>query len=1067
MHPYRNLPLRHKLTILSLVTTTVAMLLACVGFVAYELLTFKQELVGDAATAAEMIGYNSASALSFNDAKSAEQTLQGLSAQSDIIAACIYDKEGRVFATYPSTEPVASFGPPVREVVDRFGSDRLEIFRPIRVGGEEIGTIYVRSDFREVRERIRQLAWIVGVVMVVAMLGAYFLAARLQRIISAPVSELAAIVGRVGVEKDFSIRAVKHGDDELGRLIDGFNEMLAQIQARDRALQEAQSGLEQRVALRTTELAQSLSLLSATLESTADGIVVIDGSGRITSYNAKFAAMWRLTDDQIAQPVDDRMVAHVAEQLKDGEAFLAKVRELSNQPEAESHDVLEMKDGRVFERDSQPQRLNGVPVGRVWCFRDITERTRADTDLRWKTAVLEAQVDSSPDGILIVDAQRNRILQNRLFGDLWNVPREIAEHQDTLRQVEFVRTQAKDPETLAKKILHLYAHPDETSRDEIELKDGTVLDRHSSPVRGKDGVNYGRIWTVRDITDRKRAESKLAEASGLLEALLANSPDSIYFKDRESRFVRFSRAVTRRFPQQAPDWLTGKSDADLFSPEHAVPAYRDEQEIMRTGVPIVGKLEKETPSHGPATWALTTKMPWRDGTGAIVGTFGISKDVTALKDTEAKLAYERDQLRALLDSSPDVIYFKDTQSRFTLVSRSKVQATIARVPDLRARRTAHGLAADVPEGEILTGLTDFDTFGDDEARVAYEDEQKIVRTGEPVVGKLEKQTFLDGTTLWSLTSKMPWLDPAGKIIGTFGISKDISDLKATEAKLEATHRQLLQTSREAGMAEVATGVLHNVGNVLNSVNVSATLVADHVRHTKAANVAKIATLLAQHQADLAGFLTKDPRGQMIPGYLGTLAESLAEEHKVILQELDHLRKNIEHIKDIVSMQQTFARTSGVTETVSVPDLIDDALRINAGSLERHAIATIREYQARPVITTDKHKVMQVLINLVGNAKYACDESGRSDKKITVRITHEGHAVRIAVIDNGIGIPAENLTRIFNHGFTTKKTGHGFGLHSGALAARELGGSLSVESGGRGQGATFIFELPGQPETRAA
>jgi signal transduction histidine kinase len=259
-------------------------------------------------------------------------------------------------------------------------------------------------------------------------------------------------------------------------------------------------------------------------------------------------------------------------------------------------------------------------------------------------------------------------------------------------------------------------------------------------------------------------------------------------------------------------------------------------------------------------------------------------------------------------------------------------------------------------------------------------------------------------------------------------------------------------------------VLHNVGNVLNSVNVSATLAAEQVRHTKGANVAKLAALFEQHKSDLGVFLTKDSRGQMIPAYLGTLAEMLGDEQKTLITELEHLRKNVEHIKDIVAMQQSYARTSGVMETVSVPDLVEDALRINAGSLARHDIHLVRDYEARPVVSTDKHKVMQILINLVRNSKYACDESGRIDKKITVRTTSDDHCIRISVSDNGVGIPAENLMRIFNHGFTTRKSGHGFGLHSGALAAKELGGKLTVHSDGLGHGATFVLELPFKPGT---
>jgi C4-dicarboxylate-specific signal transduction histidine kinase len=301
---------------------------------------------------------------------------------------------------------------------------------------------------------------------------------------------------------------------------------------------------------------------------------------------------------------------------------------------------------------------------------------------------------------------------------------------------------------------------------------------------------------------------------------------------------------------------------------------------------------------------------------------------------------------------------------------------------------------------------------------------------------------------------------------TQSLEKEIEERKRMELEIERVHRELLATSRQAGMADVATGVLHNVGNVLNSVNVSATLIGDHVRHTKAVNIAKVAALFDEHKADLAGFLTKDARGQMIPSYLSSLAETLVTERKALNTEIDDLRNNVEHIKNIVAMQQAYARVSGVFETVSVPDIVEDALHINAGSLARHEVDIFRDYQARPVVTTDKHKVMQILINLVRNAKYACDESGRTDKQITMRTTSDDRGVKIAISDNGVGIPAENLTRIFNHGFTTRKDGHGFGLHSGALAARELGGALTVQSDGPGRGATFVLELPYKPATPA-
>ena len=162
------------------------------------------------------------------------------------------------------------------------------------------------------------------------------------------------------------------------------------------------------------------------------------------------------------------------------------------------------------------------------------------------------------------------------------------------------------------------------------------------------------------------------------------------------------------------------------------------------------------------------------------------------------------------------------------------------------------------------------------------------------------------------------------------------------------------------------------------------------------------------------------------------------------------------------MQQSYAKLCGVTETIAVVDLVEDSLRLNAGAFVRHGVTLRREFSEVPPITVDKHKVLQILVNLVRNAKYACDESGKTEKLITLRIDTAANGVRISVIDNGVGILAENMGRLFTHGFTTRQSGHGFGLHSGALAAQQLGGSLHAESDGLGCGAAFILELPCSP-----
>jgi signal transduction histidine kinase len=324
----------------------------------------------------------------------------------------------------------------------------------------------------------------------------------------------------------------------------------------------------------------------------------------------------------------------------------------------------------------------------------------------------------------------------------------------------------------------------------------------------------------------------------------------------------------------------------------------------------------------------------------------------------------------------------------------------------------------------------------------------------------------DATPRSTLSSARRLIGPDGQTLGAVAVIQDTTERKRADLELERVHKQLMTASRQAGMAEVATNVLHNVGNILNSVNISASLVLDRVKQSKAPGVARVAALLREQGERLGEFLTSDERGKRIPEYLATLGQQLTGDQEMALQELASLRDNLEHIKETVTMQQSYAKLCGVTETVEVVDLVEDSLRLNAGAFARHGVTLRREFTAVPKITVDKHKVLQILVNLVRNAKYACDESGKTDKLLTLRVGPAEGGVRISVIDNGVGIAAENMRHLFTHGFTTRQSGHGFGLHSGALAAQELGGSLRAESDGPGCGAAFILELPGIPLDRA-
>jgi C4-dicarboxylate-specific signal transduction histidine kinase len=293
------------------------------------------------------------------------------------------------------------------------------------------------------------------------------------------------------------------------------------------------------------------------------------------------------------------------------------------------------------------------------------------------------------------------------------------------------------------------------------------------------------------------------------------------------------------------------------------------------------------------------------------------------------------------------------------------------------------------------------------------------------------------------------------------LKAEINQRKQMQAQMEQTHKELLAASRQAGMSEVATGVLHNVGNVLNSVNVSTTLVADHLTGLNIENIGRAASMMREHAADIGEFLTNDPKGKRLPEYFSQIAGHLTNERTLLLKEIGFVRSKIEHIKEIVAAQQNFGKALGVAEKVRIEELIEDVLRIQASELSQHGVQIQREYASRlPDVVTDKHKALQILLNLLTNAKHACVDSKQDTKKVTVRVTNGDDRIRVAMIDNGVGIPTENLKKIFNHGFTTRKNGgHGFGLHSGALTAKELGGTLSAHSEGPGTGAMFTLEIP--------
>ncbi|ATB36601.1 hypothetical protein CYFUS_002016 [Cystobacter fuscus] len=423
-------------------------------------------------------------------------------------------------------------------------------------------------------------------------------------------------------------------------------------------------------------------------------------------------------------------------------------------------------------------------------------------------------------------------------------------------------------------------------------------------------------------------------------------------------------------------------------------------------------------------------------TWALSALFRSARDAAnaAVRDRERKLA-------SLLESTDDIVCSLDAQGRIVTINSA-------------ARRRFRDVYGREPRpGDSLAECAS------PELRDNWQKTLALVRQGQPfrreVAYPLANNEILDMDM-----SLNPILDEHGQGVGVTLFGRDIRERKRAEARLDELHRGLVEASRRAGMAEMATGVLHNVGNALNSVNVSASLVSEQLRGSRLRMLSRAVELMKEHTNDLPAFLSDDARGRQLPEYLASITQHLSQEHTTMHEEMQRLIRNMEHIKAVVTLQQEHARSRGQVEPISVVELIDDALRLHATSFERLGIRIQREYDELPQVLVDRHKLLQILVNLLTNARHALLESGRDAKLLALRVRKgDDERLRIEVSDNGVGITPEHMRRMFEHGFTTKKDGHGFGLHASALAAQEMDGRLSCDSAGQGEGATFTIELP--------
>jgi PAS domain S-box-containing protein len=443
-------------------------------------------------------------------------------------------------------------------------------------------------------------------------------------------------------------------------------------------------------------------------------------------------------------------------------------------------------------------------------------------------------------------------------------------------------------------------------------------------------------------------------------------------------------------------------------------------------------------------WFLLNVAPLADdhSNGVVV----MHVDVTAQRLSEESLGASELRFRQMAESIRDVFFLIDVQGGRMLYLSPAYEAILGRRCEVVYRNPLAWFEAIHPDDRAAASAAA--VLGMSLGR-EYEYEARFVCG--------------DGSIRWMAVRGFPVHDAGNTFVRMAGVAEDITNRKQAKEDLARTHAQLLKASRQAGMAEVATNILHNVGNVLNSVNVSAGLALEIVRGSRAPAMAKVVALIEEHAADLGSYVTSDPQGRHVPQLLSQYSRESLRQQDALAAELGALRSNIDHIKRIVAMQQAYAMVSGAAELVDVRDLVEDSLRMNGDDLASGQVDLVRRFGVVAPFSVEKHKVLQILVNTVRNAQQACAGPGVALRRITLGIAEAAGRVSISIADTGVGIAAENMVRIFSHGFTTRKGGHGFGLHGAALAAIELGGSLTAYSDGPGKGATFTLDLPATRE----
>ncbi len=519
------------------------------------------------------------------------------------------------------------------------------------------------------------------------------------------------------------------------------------------------------------------------------------------------------------------------------------------------------------------------------------------------------------------------------------------------------------------------------------------------PVKDQSGNIVGLVGISRDVTKDKKYEERLLREQNLLKALMNNIPDKIFFKDRKSRFIRVNRAWANKYNLVNPDEVVGKADADFFPKEFAEETFREEQLLMETGLPLINKLEKKV-RDGKASYKLVSKVPIRGKNGLITGLVGISHDVTDLKVAEEKLAHEKKLLQLLMDNIPDLIYFKDKDSKFTRINEA----------------LAFFLGIDSPEEAI--GKTDFDYFPEDQTEAVFNDEQEIFRSGAPIINHLEKVTPPGKSSVWISATKIPVRDEKGHIIGLVGVSRDITIMEMARENLKYAKEKAEESNK--AKSQFLANMSHEIRTPMNGV----IGMADILSYTN----------LTQEQQTYLDIIIKSGNS------LISIINDILDLSKI---ESDNL-----------TLEKAPISIRGIMEDVA--DILIVAANNKDLVLANYIDPLIPEF-----VEGDSVRVRQILINLVNNAIKFTSKGEVYFSAELEESTNDCIKILFKIRDSGIGISKKAQDSLFqpftqvDNSATRKYEGTGLGLAISKKLTEMMGGAIDVESE-EGKGSLFWF-----------